>query len=268
MVVERSERRCLLCDRSFEGRTFLCRACSDRYRHQPVPVDVRRRFYEVLDRTYPDRSNTYGAYNEPAGLLRAVSRLPRDACILELGAGGGFLGVTLWQMGFQNLTLSDFTSTTLHELQARVPEARLVSTDAAGLPFADASFEAVISSDLIEHIPNVETHIAEVARVLVPGGLYLVKTPNRRIAEVYYRLRGMHDSYFWHPSMFSPDEIREVFRRHGFQSRFLAHPRLTGAQLAKLPGPPALRWLLARIPLAWIPVALQPHLEVVARKRR
>ena len=45
---------------------------------------------------------------------------------------------------------------------------------------------------------------AELARVLRPGGLYLPKTPTRRLAEAFSRLRGLHDSYFWHPAMLSP----------------------------------------------------------------
>ena len=265
MVVELSERRCLLCGQPFEGRTFLCRPCSDRYRNSPAPADVRRQFYEALDRAYPQRSNTYGAYNAPVALLRIFARLPRSVSVLEIGAGGGFLGQQLTELGFERLTLTDFTATTLAELRARVPGARVVEADAGALPFPDATFDVAVSSDVIEHLEPVETHLAEVARVLRPGGLYLLKTPNRRLAEAFYRLRGLHDSYFWHPAMLSPGELRALFARYGFEVRFLRAPNLTAAQLAKLPGPPALRRLAARVPLGLLPPVLQPHLEVVAR---
>jgi SAM-dependent methyltransferase len=267
VVVERSRRRCLLCERLFDGRTFLCRACSDRYRDRPIPLGVRRRFYEALDREYPLRSNTHGAYNEPVALLREIERLPRGARMLELGAGGGFFGAELHRLGFQCLTLSDFSATALAALRTRAPGALLVGADAARLPFADAAFDVVISSDVIEHIPEVEQHVAEVARVLAPGGRYLLKTPNRVAAEVFYRLRGLHDAYFWHPSMLSPRELRDTFGRYGFTTRILAQPRLTGAQLAKLPGPRLLRPVAGRVPLDRLPPLLRPHLEVVAAKR-
>lgn len=265
MVVELSERRCLLCGQPFEGRTFLCRACSDRYRAEPVPLELRRRFYTELDRAYPQRSNTYGAYNAPAALMRVFERLPRVVSILELGAGGGFLGRQLQELGFTNLTLTDFTATTLAELRARVPGATVVEADASALPFAADSFEVAVSSDLIEHLDAVDEHLSEVARVLRPGGLYLLKTPNRRLAEAFYKLRGLHDSYFWHPSMLTPGELREVFARHGFEVRFLRAPNLTGAQLAKLPGRRVLRGVAGRVPLSRLPSVVQPHLEVVAR---
>jgi SAM-dependent methyltransferase len=266
MVVDRSQRTCLLCGMGFEGRTFLCRSCSDHYRGQPVPTSVRKRFYEALDRQYPTRSNTGGDYNAPIALLSIIEGLPRDARVLELGAGGGFLGARLEALGFTNVILTDFTATSLAALCGRAPSATLVACDAAALPFASGAFDVVISSDVIEHIPDVEAHIAEVVRVLTPGGSYLLKTPNRLTASAYYRLRGLHDAYFWHPSMFSPGELRATFNRLGLHVRYLAQPRLTGAQLAKLPGPPALRSLASIMPLAWLPAVARPHLEVVATR--
>lgn len=266
MVVERSRRSCLLCGRAFDGRTFLCRPCSDEWRGRPIPAEVRTRFYEALDRAYPDRSNTYGNWNVPVMLLREITRLPRDVRILELGAGGGFFAAELDRRGFRNLTLSDFTATTLAALQRQMPDALLVGADGARLPFRDEAFDVVISTDVIEHIPEADEHIAEVARVLAPAGRYYVKTPNRPLAEAFYRLRGMHDAYFWHPSMFSEGELRDAFARHGMRTRILSQPRLTGAQLAKLPGPRPLRRVAGSVPIGWLPTAMLPHLEAVAIK--
>lgn len=267
MVVDWSSRRCLLCRREFDGRTFLCRECSDRYRVEPIQPELYATFYEALDREYPARSNTYGAYNEPAGLFRAIERLPRNVRVLELGAGGGHLGERLVALGFSNVTLSDFTVTTLTAMRERLPGVEIVAADASDLPFPDGSFDVVITTDVIEHLPVVDAHITEVHRVLAGRGLYLVKTPNRLIADTYYRIRDMHDSYFWHPSMFTPGELRDTFDNHGFDIHLLPADRLTGAQLAKLPGPSMLGRLAGGVPLAWLPAIARPHLEVVARKR-
>jgi ubiquinone/menaquinone biosynthesis C-methylase UbiE len=232
-----------------------------------VPIAVRKQFYEALDRAYPARSNTHGSWNYPAAIMRELERAPRVARVLELGAGGGFLGAELARHGFQRLTLSDLTTTALAALRERAPTAQLVCADAERLPFATASFDIVISSDLLEHLPDAETHLAEVARVLRAGGRYYLKSPNRRMAEAYYRLRGLHDAYFWHPSMVTPRELRDACARHGLRLRLLTPQRLTGAQLAKLPGPTALRSLAGRLPVGWLPVALGPHLEAVAVRR-
>ncbi len=267
MVVERSQRSCLLCARQFKGRTFLCRECSDYYRDREVPFDVRQRFYRELDFTYPQRSNTFNVYNRPEALLAALLRLPRGVAILEVGAGGGFLLEELHGAGFTDLTSSDITPSAIQEIRYRVPEADIVLADASRLPFKDKTFDVVVSSDVIEHLPDAGEHIAQVARILRPRGLYFIKTPNRRVAEAFYRARGLHDSYFWHPSMFTAAELRKALAGNGLEMRSLRPPRLTEAQLVKLPGGGLVKPILAKLPMERIPPALHPHLEVVARKR-
>ncbi len=268
MVVERSERRCLLCMKRFTGRTFLCRECSDRYRGQEVPFELRQRFYQELDFEFPDRSNTYDVYNRPEALLTALLRLPRHVAILEVGAGGGFLLAELADAGFTDLTGSDITETAVGEIARRAPDADVVLADAEHLSFLPETFDVVISSDVIEHLPDVDAHFAGVARILRTGGLYFIKTPNRVAAEAYYRLRGLHDSYFWHPSMFTAGELSEALASHGLEMRALKPPRITEAQIVKLPGGSALRPLLARAPMERVPTSVRPHLEIVARKAR
>ena len=55
---------------------------------------------------------------------------------------------------------------------------RLVQADATALPFADSSFDGVICSETIEHIPHDNKVIKEIARVLRPRGVFVVTVPN------------------------------------------------------------------------------------------
>jgi len=266
VVVDRSDRPCLLCGRVFRGRAFLCKDCADRYRHQPIPLAVRQHFYEEIDRVYPEWSNTYGQYNPPHGLLAFLEALPRSLRILEIGAGGGFTLELLRGMGFEHLTGSDLTNTTLAAMRARVGQTQLVAADAEALPFRDGSFDLLLSTDVVEHLPVLQRHIAEAARLLTDGGYYLLKTPNRLMADTYYRVRGMYDAYFWHPSMSSPGEIRSLLVQQGFSVRFAAVPGLTEAQVRKIPLK-LLQPLARRMPLSRLPLQLRPHLEVIATFR-
>jgi dolichol-phosphate mannosyltransferase len=55
---------------------------------------------------------------------------------------------------------------------------RLVQASALGLPFRDASFECVVSSQLLESLPRGTPALAEMGRVLAPGGRLILATPD------------------------------------------------------------------------------------------
>lgn len=79
-------------------------------------------------------------------------------------------------------------------IAARAPGAQAVwaVADAQRMPFADASFEAVCSINVLEHVPDPAAALAESARVLAPGGRCLAVTPNGDFAgllDVLERLR-------------------------------------------------------------------------------
>lgn len=62
---------------------------------------------------------------------------------------------------------------------AELPDAEVRCYDGERLPFPDAAFDVVESMDVIEHTACPEGYLAELARVLAPGGLILLVTPNR-----------------------------------------------------------------------------------------
>jgi SAM-dependent methyltransferase len=57
---------------------------------------------------------------------------------------------------------------------------------AARLPFADASFDGVVSSEVLEHLEDPHHLARECARILRPGGMFVLTTPN--ILHAYSRL--------------------------------------------------------------------------------
>jgi 2-polyprenyl-6-hydroxyphenyl methylase/3-demethylubiquinone-9 3-methyltransferase len=100
--------------------------------------------------------------------------------VLDVGCGAGFLS--------NHLALEGFEVTGLDASQAAIQvaachdatgKARYVVGDALKLPFADASFDAVCAMDFLEHVEEPEKAVAEMARVLKPGGTFFFHTFNR-----------------------------------------------------------------------------------------
>ncbi len=74
-----------------------------------------------------------------------------------------------------------------------------VQGDALALPFSDGSFDRVIASEVLEHIPDDESAMAELSRVLRPGGTMAVTVPrcgpemvNWALSDEYHNVPGGH----------------------------------------------------------------------------
>ena len=119
-------------------------------------------------------------------------QLPPNARILELGAGAGWLWVnnaTRIPAGWQ-ITLSDFSPGMLDEQRkalAHVPHAfEHQEIDAQAIPYPDAAFDALIANHMLYHVPDRAKAIAEMRRVLKPGGtLYTATNGTKHMQEVH-----------------------------------------------------------------------------------
>jgi ubiquinone/menaquinone biosynthesis C-methylase UbiE len=104
--------------------------------------------------------------------------------------------------------------------------------DARDLRFADASFDLVYSFHALEHIPNPQLALSEMARVLRPSGTYLIGTPNKKrligyigspvplatkiywnMAEICFRLQGRWSNEAGSHAGFTEGELIEMCRQ-------------------------------------------------------
>jgi SAM-dependent methyltransferase len=113
----------------------------------------------------------------------AARELAGAARVLDIGCGDGQVSRLAAGLGAE-VTGIDPTWNCVRVAHAR-GEARFARAAAAHLPFADASFDAAVACLVFEHIREVDAAIAEVARVLAPGGRFclflnhpLLQTPN------------------------------------------------------------------------------------------
>jgi ubiquinone/menaquinone biosynthesis C-methylase UbiE len=109
-----------------------------------------------------------------------VGREPRT--VLDVGTGTALIPIELAsrRLGF-HITAIDLAEEMLRLGQVNVERAgptdciTLALVDAKGLPYADATFDAVMSNSIVHHIPEPRGTLAEMWRVLRPGGLLFVR---------------------------------------------------------------------------------------------
>ena len=106
-------------------------------------------------------------------------KLAPGMAVLELGCGTGGMwkGATLPE-GCR-LTLTDFSEGMLEEARgntAHLPGAEYRQVDAQDIPYADGSFDAVIANMMLYHVPDIPRALAEIRRVLRPGGTFYAAT--------------------------------------------------------------------------------------------
>jgi 2-polyprenyl-6-hydroxyphenyl methylase / 3-demethylubiquinone-9 3-methyltransferase len=102
--------------------------------------------------------------------------------VLDLGCAGGFMAEALALRG-ANVTGIDPAAEAIDAACRHARETGLpISYDVGvgeGLPYDTASFDAVVCVDVLEHVADLDRVLAQVARVLRPGGLFLFGTINR-----------------------------------------------------------------------------------------
>ena len=117
------------------------------------------------------------------GLLRAIEarfyeELPLTHPILDIGCGDGH---------FASIAFDQPLDVGLDPWQGPIQEARqwnayqsLVQGDACRIPFPQAYFSSAMSNSVLEHIPELQPVLTEIARVLRPGGLFVFCVPNHQ----------------------------------------------------------------------------------------
>ena len=126
-------------------------------------------------------TNTYGWFR---WLFDHLDLLPQSR-ILELGCGTGLL----WLENMDRIpegwdvTLSDFSPGMLQEAQQNLRHSRrpfaFAVIDAQAIPYEDESFDGVIANHMLFHVPDRPKALAEIRRVLRPGGKLYAATNGR-----------------------------------------------------------------------------------------
>lgn len=98
--------------------------------------------------------------------------------VLEAGCGEGYGADLIARLAKRVIGL-DYDDAAVAHVTARYPRVEAVRGNLAELPLPDAAVDVVVNFQVIEHLWDQAQFIAECARVLRPGGLLMISTPNR-----------------------------------------------------------------------------------------
>jgi 2-polyprenyl-6-hydroxyphenyl methylase/3-demethylubiquinone-9 3-methyltransferase len=202
-------------------------------RTRPVPparYSIDNEYYEGMDELWWDPAG-------PAVILHAINRPRvdfylkalgdlRGRLVLDAGCGGGLVARELAAAGAEVVGVDR----SLGSLGvARRAAGRSIGSFCPvqgrleRLPFAGGSFDAVVAADVLEHLPDLPAAVAELARVLAPGGGFVFDTVNRT-------------SWSWFTAVFGLEQVLRMVPRGTHDWRLFIRPEeldrlLRGASL-------------------------------------
>jgi ubiquinone/menaquinone biosynthesis C-methylase UbiE len=169
----------------------------------------------MVNQTQSFGGTTYPEDDKPTfitGLRRyqlAVEQMKVNGRVLDVACGAGYGTALLASKGAKMAIGVDLSIEALRYCQQKYCDygTYFALMDARHLAFPDHSFDTVVSLETIEHIPDPNTFLSEIARVCTDSGLVIISTPNaqRSLEE------GRSNPY--HVREFSLTELRELLEQ-------------------------------------------------------
>jgi len=159
-----------------------------------MPATPNPPAFEAAVREYLEPSKDQFNYEQMLLTFLSVDRFRQWAAVVDryrpvagarfLSSGCGFAGSLL---AYRDAGAASAVGVEVDEEYVRFGRLRVAELagaevrgyDGGRLPFAEDSFDVIESMDVIEHTPDDLAYVRELARVLAPGGLILLVTPNR-----------------------------------------------------------------------------------------
>ncbi len=176
------------------------------------PAYVREQY--ASEKGLVDRVSLYGKTTGPfAGdvAFEAVAEVaPRR--LLEVGCGTGWFSSRVARELGAEVVATDQSEPMLELARAEGLDARMA--DVQALPFADGEFDCVAAHWMLYHVPDLDRGLAEIARVLGPGGRLVAITNGRDHLLELWELVGADELRISRDSAFGAENGAEVLARH------------------------------------------------------
>ena len=171
------------------------------------------------------------AYHRRVPALMAALDLADGDALLDCGSGMGVLANVATRLRRVDAVALDTDLERLRWAAREGVAAGLVAGDLYALPFPDACFDKALMSEVLEHLADEDAALAEVRRVLRPGGRVAVSVPHVNYPFWWDPINKSRETFGWppltsagpitgqwsqHVRLYSPPQLRDVVERAGF----------------------------------------------------
>jgi ubiquinone/menaquinone biosynthesis C-methylase UbiE len=148
-------------------------------------------------------------------------RVPPGSRVLDVGAARG-VNSSLLSANHQVIALEIMADLASVARSALPDEVLVVRADVGRLPFRESSFGCAILLEVFEHLADTRGALAELHRVLEPGGHLTLALPTAYTERLYSRLHPRYVANSTHDRVYEREEVEEELRRAGFRVEAIA----------------------------------------------
>ncbi len=160
----------------------------------------------------------------------------RNISLLDIGCGNGYFLRCLQDWGYSHLFGLDANheSTVFIQKHYQIPAE---CSFAENCSYRDNQFDAVTMDQVLEHVEFPNRVLSTCHRILKPGGMLWLSTPNSRAWHILLKLRQFHRHFNGsdHINHFTPQTLADIVERNGFKV-LVKMTRIEEASLARLKG--------------------------------
>jgi SAM-dependent methyltransferase len=142
---------------------------------------------------------------------KIAKHVPSSGRILDIGSGTAPVSPDM-----ARTVVADLSEKAMRNVEC---ESKVV-TSITGMLFESATFDIILCSEVLEHVPEDDKAVSELRRVLKPGGVLVVTVPYQK------RFWAEDDEYVAHVRRYDPGELEQKLRHVGFQE--ITTYKLTG----------------------------------------
>lgn len=151
---------------------------------QMIDIAAQQRFWNQWNTAHREHQRDEVPTRQAAVVcswLDGIDKRPLD--ILEVGCGAGWFCDQLSAYG--QVTATDLSDEVVGRARIRMPHVHFVAGDFMELTFPEASFDVVVTLEVLSHVENQPAFLSRIARLLRPGGRLMMATQNRPVLERY-----------------------------------------------------------------------------------